>query len=234
MTPEEKKAAEIDAMLKEKRADEAGDAGTKLDKVLSCLDGMSKRMDAVEMAEKRRGDAARKADASDDDEDEGLDERDFGEARRLAADGYGHPATLAADAARADAQLRCDAVASMYGRSAPKPMDGERVRNYRVRLLRPYQHNSSDYKDLTTEELRSLSPKVFDAVERRIYADATAASASPEVAPGHLHMVRRTDEAGRTHVTWYGLPRSWMQAFMPPTRRVSQFHTPSWGRSNLG
>ena len=77
MTPEEEKAAEIDRMLKaEPRADDAG----KLDKVLRCLDGMSKRMDAVEMAEKPRGDAVRKADASDD--DEGLDEPDEQAARR--------------------------------------------------------------------------------------------------------------------------------------------------------
>jgi hypothetical protein len=232
MTPEEEKAAEIDRMLKaERRAD---DAGTKLDKVLSCLDGMSKRMDAVEMAEKRRGDAARKADASDDDEGAGLDERDFGEARRLAADGYGHPATLAADAARADAQLRCDAVAGMYGRSAPKPMDGERVRSYRVRLLMPYKHNSADFKDVPKEELLALPPAAFDAAERRIYADAMTASASPTVAPGYLHAVRRADETGRLIVNWYGQPRAWMQQFMPPTRRVTQIHTPSWGRSNLG
>jgi hypothetical protein len=180
MTPEEKKAAEIDEMLKADKARRADDAGTKLDKVLSCLDGMAARMDAVERMEKSRGDAAkksRKADASDD-EDEGLDERDFGEARRLAADDHGHPATLAADAVKADAQMRCDAVAGMFGREAPKPMDGETPRNYRVRLLRPYQHNSPDYKDVPKEELLALPPAAFDAAERRIYADAMTASAA--------------------------------------------------------
>jgi integrase len=218
----------------ERRAD---DAGTKLDKVLSCLDGMSARMDAVERMEKSRGDAARKADAADEDgadEGGGLDEPDFGEARRLAADGYGHPATLAADAVKADAQMRCEAVAGMFGRQAPKPMDGETPRNYRVRLLMPYVHNSVDYKDLSKEDLRALPPKALDIAERRIYADAMAASASPTVAPGYLHMVRRPDETGRLIVNWYGQPRAWMQQFMPPTRRVAQFHMPSWGRSNLG
>jgi hypothetical protein len=227
MTPEEEKAAEIDRMLKsERRAD---DAGTKLDKVLSCLDGMSKRMDAVERMEKSRGDAARK-DEDGADEDEGLDERDFGEARRLAADGYGHPATVAADAVKADAQLRCDAVAGMFGRQAPKPMDGEKVRNYRVRLLRPYQHNSPDYKDVPKEELLALPPAAFDAAEKRIYADAMTASASPTVAKGYLHMVKRSDETGRTHILWFGEPRTWMSQFAHPTRRVAAFHTPGWSK----
>lgn len=231
MTPEEMKAAEIDRMLKDRRAD---DAGTKLDKVLSCLDGMSSRMDAIEAMEKKRGDAARKKDNAEDeagaDEGEGLDEPDFGEARRLAADGYGHPATLAADAVKADAQMRCDAVAGMYGRSAPKPMDGEKVRNYRVRLLRPYQHNSPDYKDVPKEELLALPPAAFEAAEKRIYADAMTASASPTVAQGYLHMVKRADDTGRTHVLWFGEPRTWMSQFAHPTRRVAAFHTPGWSK----
>jgi hypothetical protein len=250
MTPEEMKAAEIDRMLKaERRAD--ADVGTKLDKLLSCLDGMSERMDAVEASEKKRRDAIKlkKDNAEDEDgaEDED-DDREFGEARRLAADAdnsyghpmkndlrnqdqdYGHDRQLRADSIKAEAQIRADACASQFGRSAPKPMDGETVRNYRVRLLRPYQHNCAEFKELSTAELRRLPDKTFNAVERRIYADATQASSSPSVAKGYLQMVKKQDETGRTHIIWHGEPRVWLSQFSHPTRRVAAFHTPGWSK----
>ena len=53
MSPEEK-AAEIDSTLKDAKARKDADereAGEKLDRVLSCLDSLGKRMDAFEEAE---------------------------------------------------------------------------------------------------------------------------------------------------------------------------------------
>jgi colicin import membrane protein len=81
---EEKEALKEEKKEGEKATDSTkadADAGTKLDRVLSCLDSMGKRMDSIEEMEKKRGDSAKKADDDDDDEDE-----DDDKAKRLAAD----------------------------------------------------------------------------------------------------------------------------------------------------
>jgi hypothetical protein len=174
MSPEEK-AAEIDATLKADKARqdaEERDAGEKLDKVLAHLDSLGKRMDAFE-----------EADGDDDQEDEEMN-REPGEPRPLAAD-----SVRAMDDRRrrgeserefnqrianerADAQVRADAVASAFGMKAPRPMDGEDVRAYRVRLLKNFRHNSPDYKDVPIEQIAHLPPAMFDVAQARIYADS--------------------------------------------------------------
>jgi hypothetical protein len=202
----------------------------KLDKLLTTLDSMAKRMDVLEGevdpidedddddSRKHRKDARRRR--KDDDEEE--DDPEFGKARPLAADRT--DSELSHGARMAEAQNRCDAVANQFGRMAPRPMDGEELRDYRVRLLMPYIHNSQDYAKIEKSELSRMSKPVFDAVERRVYADSMAASANPSVASGYLHEVKRLDATGRPISTFYGEPRSWMRQFSGNVQRVSRFN----------
>jgi hypothetical protein len=117
---------------------------------------------------------------------------------------------------------------------APRPMDGETVRAYRVRLLKNFRHNSPDYKDVPIEQIAQLPPAMFDVAESRIYADSVAASACPEVTAGYLREVKRTDASGRQISTFYGEPRTWMSQFAGQTRRVANFRQPRWDGPFLG
>jgi 8-oxo-dGTP pyrophosphatase MutT (NUDIX family) len=84
----EKTALETEKKEGEKATDsskkaDAG-AGEQLDRVLSCLDSMSKRMDSIEEMEKSRKDSAKKAD--DDDDCTTDDEEEDEEPKKLVAD----------------------------------------------------------------------------------------------------------------------------------------------------
>jgi hypothetical protein len=102
-------------------------------------------------------------------------------------------------------------------------MSAETVRDYRIRLLRRYKHHSPDWKGI---DLQSISdPKIFDSAEARIYADARAAGATPEVPDGYLHERVRTDISGRRISEFYGSPRVWMRTFSGSRRYVRSFKT---------
>ncbi len=230
-------------------ADETTQAGQddKLDRVLNVLDAMCSRMDA---AEKKMGDMEKRVDSAL----AGATGNPVGgspiNSRRDAiptktevnpGDEPGKPAPTAADAepalhaqensaeterklssAMADAQARADRVFGAHATQAPPPMAGERLSTYRRRLLRHMQSHSADFGKVDLHAINDAA--TFDAIENRIYADAMVASRNPPVAEGHLHEVKRRDEAGRMVSTFYGSPSAWMDQFRSPTRRVVGIH----------
>jgi hypothetical protein len=300
---EEKKEEKKDSVKSADAAKADADAGTKLDRVLSCLDSMGKRMDSIEEMEKKRGDSAKKAadewpdkdekkkDAKKADWDEDDEEEEEGNAKRLAADkkkdskrkdakkADEHDEKIATDkkkdskksdddddddddskkdskkadsradslqrrvdeleaklaprgdadqAALADAQSRADSAFAMAGEvGAFKPLDGESVIGYRIRLLKKHQAKSPKWKDANLKVIAADSI-TFENAEKEIYDDSIAANTSPgSVGEGTLRMIRKSDETGRVHVSWIGQPRAWMSQFAPPTRRVVQIRTRS-------
>ena len=120
----------------------------------------------------------------------------------------------------AHAQHKCDVVASAFSRSAPRQLDGESIRNYRIRLLQPYKANSAEYAGVGDDILKALPPKVFDIAENKIYADSIAAARNPNVPAGELWPVYETDATGRRMTTWRGQPRVWLEQFSCRPRRV--------------
>src|SRR6202035_4030190 len=104
---EVERAKEVDDAVRAADAKKAADAadavkadaeaGEKIDRILSCLDALGKRMDSIETAERSAKSAGeqshQEADADKDDDDD----RDKGEAKKLAAD-------KRADSVRADAE----------------------------------------------------------------------------------------------------------------------------------
>jgi hypothetical protein len=217
----------------EKKPDaEEASAGTPLDKMLSGLDALHKKLDAmcgrIDELEKREAkkdvakkDAKHRKDAraeegeDEPDEDKDKDEIEMGDPEPLAADARRAHNAKKDDRRReamADAQARCDAVANLYGSSAPRPLDGESLLAYRKRLLRPYQPQSARFKnvDLTTAALDSVT---FDALEAAIFEDARAASKNPSVPEGRLMQRERRLPGGHTETTFYGQPSAWMRQF---------------------
>jgi hypothetical protein len=233
-TARKKDDAEID--LAKERAS-GGNGGEQLDKFLTAMDAMSKkldsafeRMDALEAHHKKVADKKKR---DDDDDDHHDDETEEQREERLLREGRssGEARPVVADAARrhalADAQTRVDAVAQRFGQRSDAPLHGESVRAYRTRQLRRYQKFSPMYKAADLDTINDEA--VFSGVEERIYADACAAADSPDsIAPGTLRMRTRVTESGHRINEFFGSPNAWMDRFAANRRYVVRLNT-KWG-----
>jgi hypothetical protein len=241
MSDETERAKEIDEAVKaadaKKRADaeEAAHQGQTLDKILSCLDSLGKRMDSYD--EERKADAARRKDADGDQnsasgepepaggagarlpsDKEGEDE-DREEIESLAKE-RGDPVPLAADSAKyrrytdsllAEIQSHIGRAYDCWGKSARAPWDLERPSAYRRRILAEVKTHSPAWKDVDLHELRGQALRNAQA---QIIADSIAASSSSESYGDVLREVRRRDpDTGHTIKEYYGSPMAWMSQF---------------------
>jgi hypothetical protein len=124
------------------------------------------------------------------------------------------------------AQAKADAVYAQHGMTAPRPLDGETVDAYRVRLLRPMQKHSAMFKDANLDVAR-VDSAMLTPVETQIFADAVRAARDPStVAVGTLRERHGTTHAGHKFIDFDGQPRAWMNAFMP-TGNVAKITPPT-------
>jgi hypothetical protein len=255
---------------KDETRDDA-DAGQKLDKLLTGLGELHKRMDAMEEREQKRGDNSRARPPNDDaararddaaqarrdaerdqwmredaaqceldDEEENADlnrRLGEGEARPVAADAArqarrdrrrrrSDAAHRAADAAEdrknreamVDAQARADHVARCFGMQSEPPMAGEAPLAYRRRLLRRYQCYSPKFKDADLHAITDAA--TFGGVEAIIYADAQAASATPDVPDGRLMARVKVDPQTGARATEFFGRQTYIQGLRFPSKRV--------------
>jgi hypothetical protein len=160
----------------------------------------------------------------DDDRDE--IEKAKGAPRRVVADSGDHVQRMIADSearkrehnAIAEARWKADQVCTSWGLSAPYAMQGERLLDFRRRLLRPWMRYSSEFSKVDPD---TLSEPLLSPVEARVFADATKAASDPNVADvGVLRMITRRDDTGRQYYEWAGQPRDWMAQFMGNRRRL--------------
>jgi hypothetical protein len=221
--------------------------GQKLDRLLSCIDGLEKRLSSVEKAsadydKRNRADARKRARADAeakgksyvpplagdrDDPDRTIDqprqtaadatkdsemndlpekirraremraelnalEREVSSEMRETAQGPMHEQE---QEQIADAQARADSAYNELGRRAPPPMPGERLLQYRRRLLAPLKSHSKTWSDV---DLSTQSGKNLDVIERQIFDDAIAFADSNDFANGdEMRVVNKTDDSGR-------------------------------------
>jgi len=117
------------------------------------------------------------------------------------------------------AQMRCEPVAQAFADSAPAPLSGETLTEYRTRLVNKFKPNSSRWKDV---ELSGMSGTLLDQVEAQIYADSMAAALNPASLPnGMLIEVKDTDRAGRTISKFRGDPEAVWGRFKAQPRLIS-------------
>jgi hypothetical protein len=123
------------------------------------------------------------------------------------------------------AQAKADRVAQMFGDSAPPPLQGESLLNYRSRLASKYQAHSKAYKDSDLSKVGD--PIALSMVEDAIYLDAAREAEHPthSLRPGELRPMVRLDGAGRpiTKYAGNGDGACWDQ-FNPPQRFVRRFN----------
>lgn len=177
---------------------------------------------AFKDSEKRRMDAEETARKDAEGKDRKLEEERVADRARIDALEGKIPAEMADDerSAMADAQARADSVAMAFGSAAPRPLVGERLQNYRRRLLTGYQDHSETFKGV---DLATITDKVaFDAIEKSIYADAAKAARNPVGVPdGTLRPIVNMDDAGRRVTTFVGSPDAWMRDFKVMKRRLT-------------
>ena len=195
------------------------------------MDNVSKRLDALEGK-------GRKEDDDDDDGDDKGKHDDVGEPQELAADSArdsyrrnaaflkkGQLGRITCDAVTVDefakVQARADRVYSAWGKSAPKPMHGEELNNYRRRLLKPYQHHSPTFKKADLRVV-AVEDSMFDHVEEEIWKAAFDAVRDPSTVPLGVLREEVSVRNGHTTTKFHGRPLSWMAPFMQPGKRVRQ------------
>ena len=114
------------------------------------------------------------------------------------------------------AQILADSCYQAYCEHAPRFMAGEQLREYRVRLLKPYLKHSPNWKDVPLDRLDS---RTLRNVEAAVYADAMKVATDSDALPaGYLREVKYTDASGRVHSRFYGDFRTAFGPWMLPAR----------------
>lgn len=123
-----------------------------------------------------------------------------------------------------DAQARADSVYALFGKHAPRFMNGESELDYRRRLVREFQAHSPAWKPVDLGAL--VDSTAFKIAEEQIYADAALAAKDPGgVEDGGLRMVTGTTPSGHREAKFYGRPKAWMNRFAG-SGRAARITTP--------
>lgn len=179
-----------------------------LSKVISAIDGLCSRMDELDAkAEKSRKDSE---DAAGEREKQMKDElealKSHTNMQPEERSGFG------------EAQARANSVYRLNGKQAPPVMAGEKLFDYRRRLLAPLLKDSAQFAKIN---LAATNLDILDAIEPVVLADAAAAARDVSKIPGgQMRKTERRDATGRTITEWHG---SWMASQpVPPIslRRV--------------
>jgi hypothetical protein len=209
LSEEEKRARDIEDALEKHDAakKDAEETGSKLDKLLSCLDAMNKRMDSFETA---MSDAKRK--------DSEIEEK--GDPKEMSVDSRAD--SIEHSNALAQCQVMADRADSAWSRTAPAPWTGEGVDGYLRRLTRSHKSHSENWKDVDLGELRGQALK---NAASQIFADSIEASCNPvQIGAGRLHEVKRRDpDSGHMIKEYFGDPQAWMSQFTGQ-KRIARFN----------
>jgi hypothetical protein len=211
--------AKADTDEKERKAtdDDEGKEPT-LRQVMDAINGVTKRMDALEKGK-------------DDDDETAV----------TAGPEAGLPVTLAADAARAHKesfqvqqkhdrlnkvictpstqdlftafQARADKVYSIHGMQAEAPVYKEELSAYRRRLLQPLKHMSAHFKHADLRVL-AVDGAGFKVAEDSIYSAAEQEGRNPKSIPPGILREQSETRHGHTYTKFFGRPSTWMGPMM--------------------
>ena len=201
-----------------KDADRSDDRnGELLNKLLTCLDGLHKRMDAWDAANaKTDGAVAPPEMASEPSPEMALDvfkrrAADAAEARRM-------------DAALTAAQVKADAAFQAWGKQAPPPIASETALRYRVRTANMLKHHSKLYGGVDLSAVAAADSAAFDAVELQIMADAVEASKNPGGLPGgEFRPMTHVDPLTGVRTTRFFGEGTFISRLKPDSMRVVRF-----------
>jgi hypothetical protein len=115
------------------------------------------------------------------------------------------------------AQAEAHSVLSMHGRPAPPPLQGESFMRYDRRLTDEVKRYAPNFKDVTLD----AGGATYPILKKQVFADALQEARQPTMIPeGELREVKRVDQSGRPFSEFYGSPRSWLNDFSSPPKRL--------------
>ena len=120
----------------------------------------------------------------------------------------------------AEFQSRCDAVASLFGQKAARPMQGETLGSFKRRSVQPWLSLSPTYKNVDLKVLGVADAVAFNVAVDDVLTCARAEGQRPSRVPAGFLAERIEQRGGHTYTRFYGAPKSWMNEFMPQGRRV--------------
>jgi hypothetical protein len=123
----------------------------------------------------------------------------------------------------AELQGEFDRTLQRWGTSAPRALDGESSRDYRLRLLRPLAKYHGEWKSVG---LDSLDGKTLRLAQAQILHAASEASKNPSVPQGTLLSRVRHDEAGRRITEFFGSPSVWLNRGARPRQFLKRISSP--------
>jgi hypothetical protein len=122
-------------------------------------------------------------------------------------------------------QSMADTAWRAWSGAALPPLTGERLLDYRRRLLRPLMKHSKEFAAVDVDQ---LAEPLITPIEKSVFADAIKASHDNSSVPeDYLREVTTTDATGRRITTFYGQPRSWLNQFSGQRRRLIGIRTTS-------
>jgi hypothetical protein len=133
-----------------------------------------------------------------------------------------------ATASRSDfaaAQIKANRVANAYGDSAPPPLAGESLLDYRARLASVYKKFSKAFQNSDLQKIGD--PSAMSGIEDAIYLDALAEARHPtaaSLAPGQLRAITTMDASNRPITRYVGSAGACWDQFNPPYRYVRGFN----------
>ena len=130
----------------------------------------------------------------------------------------------------ADAQMRCDVVAGAFGKQAPRPMMGEDLVDYKIRLATSYKMHAKD-ENVRKVDLSQLAahPEALENFVDTIYNDAMEYARSPASVPQQtLREIKKRDPSGREYSEFQGDPAVWLSHFSGPLLKVR-----GWAHENI-
>jgi hypothetical protein len=128
-------------------------------------------------------------------------------------------------------QERYDSSLQPWDLRAPAPVLGEDISEYRARLAILAKKQLPEDHELRKIQYRRLDSRVFDNFEPQLLqAVQKAAYDATSVPPGQFRQITEVDGNGNKVVKFVG-PRSFVEDFKAPVRRVLSFQTPN-GRVN--
>ncbi len=145
-----------------------------------------------------------------------------GQAReRRATEGLGREAVSFEDQAEiTETQDKCDSILQMKGERAPRALEFENARSYRIRALQAIREHSSLHKGLNLRDA-SVRGSVLDTLEREIYADAQQRIKNELRQSEALVPITSTDDYGRRRTDYIGSPRAAFAPFISKSQRLT-------------
>jgi hypothetical protein len=121
-------------------------------------------------------------------------------------------------------QAEAHSILSLHGREAPPRLQGERLDSYDRRLTDLIAQTSPKFKDVN---LRDAGSATYPILKKQVFEDSQREALHPTNIPeGTLREVKRVDPTGRPFSEFFGSPRTWLDQFAAPRKRLAGIYHP--------